>query len=118
MSHFYGKLQGGRKEVTRTGHKTMRTVAASWGGAVEVELGIVNGVDWASVYLTPWKGEGVRLRLYEGPVSGPKSSDIDEALRCKTCIAYKNWEPFTNGQPAKEPTAPLKKEKKHGSASV
>ena len=40
MSHFYGKLQGGRKEVTRTGSKKsgMTSKVASWDGAIEVRV--------------------------------------------------------------------------------
>ena len=70
MSHFYGKLQGGRGEATRCGHKSsgLQTVAASWDGAVKTDLHHEDGVDMVHVYLTKWHGRGVHKTLYIGPV--------------------------------------------------
>jgi hypothetical protein len=110
MSHFYGSLKGTKGEATRCGDKKngLCTYAASWSGAVKVDLTHrEDGVDWASVYLVPWQGSGVTLRLYEGPVCGPKSSELDEALRCVTCVAYDKWKRKEDGPKAHcEPSAP------------
>lgn len=72
MSHFYGVVQGSRGEATRTGGSGsgMRTTAASWQGAVQVQLYMdaETGKDFAHVYLRPWRGRGVDQTLYRGPV--------------------------------------------------
>lgn len=76
MAHFYGTIKGGRGEASRLGHKStgLHTVAASWSGAVEVDLYVnEEGVDCARVYLTPWKGKGIHKEIYEGPISGALS---------------------------------------------
>lgn len=109
MSHFYGTIKGTKGEATRCGHVSsgLRTEAASWSGAVRVELSVRGDVDWADVYLIPWQGQGVRLRLYEGPIDGPKITNMDDALRCRTCVGYANWQ--AGEQRAKahcEPDAP------------
>lgn len=72
MAHFIGTVKGGRGEASRLGHKAtgLRTVAASWQGAVRVELYTRDGKDFAHVYLMPWQGAGTRRELYDGPVSG------------------------------------------------
>jgi hypothetical protein len=74
MSHFYGTLKGSRGEATRCGTVAsgVRTVAASWSGAVEVELEVnpADGQDWATVSLIPWEGMGRHQELYRGPVRG------------------------------------------------
>ena len=77
MSHFYGIVQGNRGEATRGGSKNSgySAVAASWEGAVKVNLWFNaeqgdGGEDWAEVYLTPWRGAGKNILLYRGPVSG------------------------------------------------
>ena len=72
MAHFYGVLQGARGQATRLGHKGsgLSTTAASWQGAVRVELFVKDGVDWAVVGLTTWQGAGITKVLYDGPVSG------------------------------------------------
>ena len=75
MAHFYGRVHGARGEATRLGHKSsgLRTTAASWSGAVEVELYTNSeGVDMARVSLRPWQGSGVSRELYSGPVGGSK----------------------------------------------
>lgn len=72
MAHFYGRMQGQRGEATRCGSKLsgITTTAASWNGAVRVELYEHNGVDHARVELTPWHGKGTSRALYDGPVGG------------------------------------------------
>ena len=72
MAQFYGSLNGSRGEVTRLGTKSsgLRTVAASWAGAVEVNLYERDGIDYARVALKPWRGYGVQHELYDGPVNG------------------------------------------------
>lgn len=74
MSHFYGSVQGNRGEVTRGGSKNSgyTAVAASWSGAVKVELYYNEAYeqDWCEVYLTTWKGAGKNALLYRGPVDG------------------------------------------------
>lgn len=72
MAHFYGELQGSRGEATRLGSKAsgLRTLAASYQGAVSVRLYERNGVDYAAVSLVPHHGLGTRRTLYDGPVSG------------------------------------------------
>lgn len=73
MSHFYGTLRGqARTQATRRGskNKPLTTIAASWQGAVTVEL-LFNektGQDIAHVYLRPWHGQGTNKTLYLGPV--------------------------------------------------
>jgi hypothetical protein len=70
MAHFYGILKGTRGQATRLGDKRsgLRTLAASWQGAVEVQLTDRNGTDYAEVWLRPWHGTGGNRRLYDGPV--------------------------------------------------
>lgn len=74
MSHFYGSAQGNKGEATRCGTKNSGyvTEAASWEGAVRVELWYNEDKEenWASVSLIPWYGSGKNILLYKGPVSG------------------------------------------------
>ena len=70
MSHFYGIVEGNRSPATRCGHKSsgLHTTAASWQGAVSVQLMEQDGVDLVRVALTRWKGTGTDKVLYFGPV--------------------------------------------------
>ena len=72
MAHFYGTLKGTRGEATRCGGKGsgLVTYAASWEGAVRVDLSHdpVTGRDRARVTLTPWQGRGTERLLYDGPI--------------------------------------------------
>jgi hypothetical protein len=70
MAHYYGTLQGHRGEASRLGTKNagLRTYAASWQGAVEVQLYHRDGKDYACVQLVPHRGSGVHATLYDGPV--------------------------------------------------
>jgi hypothetical protein len=72
MSHFYGTLQGLAGKATRRGSKRSGLVveAASWRGAVRVELFAEDGADMCRVELVPWHNNGTRRVLYVGPVSG------------------------------------------------
>ena len=76
MAHFYGTIRGQRGEASRLGGKAsgLTTYAASWQGAVRVELyyNSATDTDMVDVYLTQHRGRGAypdRL-LYSGPVSG------------------------------------------------
>lgn len=76
MSHFYGSLQGGRGEATRCGHKNsgIRTTAASWKGAISVEIQHVDGEDIAVVSMHRWHGNGNNKVIYRGPIGEYKNS--------------------------------------------
>lgn len=70
MSHFYAVVKGNRGEATRCGSKGsgIRTVAASWSGAIETILFEKDGVDMYRVVQTSWKGSGVYRVIAEGEV--------------------------------------------------
>lgn len=72
MAQFRGTIQGFRGEASRLGSKDsgLHVTAASWEGAVRVDLFVANGVDIACVRLQPHHGQGTSRILYEGPVSG------------------------------------------------
>lgn len=72
MAQFRGTIQGFRGEASRLGSKDsgLHVTAASWQGAVSVDLFEANGVDIACVRLQPHYGKGTSRILYEGPVSG------------------------------------------------
>jgi len=83
MSHFYGTINGKAKnESTQCGSKNsgLNIVAASWEGAVEVEIRYdeKNDCDMVSVKLIPWKSNGINRELYIGKISGEDSSEYDE----------------------------------------
>lgn len=56
MSHFYGTLKGSRGKATRCGTKNsgMNVVAASWEGAVEVEMYRQQDMDCVRISVIPW----------------------------------------------------------------
>lgn len=62
MSHFYGVLRGQAGETTRCGSKVsgVRTVAASWHGAIAVHVWFdeKTGEDRYRVDRIPWCGNG------------------------------------------------------------
>lgn len=76
MSHFYGTLQGSRGEATRCGSKDsgIHTVAASWQGAISVNLfhDEETREDWARVCFSTWHGCGTDKEIFSGPVNGSK----------------------------------------------
>jgi len=101
MSHFYGTLQGGRGETTRGGTKSsgLETYTASYAGAVRVKAYVKDGVDYALVQLAKWEGMGIHAVLYDGPIGGPHApTELDQALRCRTCLHFRHWESFVNGE--------------------
>lgn len=65
MSHFYGTIQGQAGEATRRGSKNsgLVTRAASYAGCIEVNLIHEEGVDYAIIKLTPWKGAGIHKEI-------------------------------------------------------
>ena len=82
MAHFYGTVSGkARSQASRLGSKNsgLRTVAASWQGAVAVDLYQHDGRDFAQVTLIPWHGNGTTRVIYDGPVNG---SPIKLAAEC------------------------------------
>lgn len=75
MSHFYGVVEGqARTPATRRGSKNgLRAVAASWNGAIEVELFVGDdGRDRFRVYERKWHGAGVSRLLAEGVIGEPE----------------------------------------------
>lgn len=74
MAQFRGTIQGFRGEASRLGSKDsgLHVTAASWQGAVCVDLFEANGVDIVCVRLQPHFGQGTSRILYEGPVSGKR----------------------------------------------
>lgn len=77
MAHFYGAVKGGKGEASRLGTKNggLTALAASWSGAVKVELSHRKGVDWAVVRLVPWHGNGTSETIWDGPVGGVPHGD-------------------------------------------
>ena len=77
MSHFYGTLQGSRGKATRcgTGASGIKTQAAGWRGAIEVQVfkGIT-GEDRYKVWLIPWPNTGAHVTIAEGILN----SDVEE----------------------------------------
>lgn len=70
MSHFYGTLKGQAGEATRRGSKRsgLVTYAASWAGAIRVELSVRDDMDYALVSVVPWRNRGTTKLLYDGPL--------------------------------------------------
>lgn len=72
MSHFYGTLQGSRGNATRCGTKSsgITTQAASWGGAIEVEVfhDEKTGQDKFTVIQIPWHGHGITQTIASGVI--------------------------------------------------
>lgn len=75
MSHFYGTIDGRtrRSQATRCGDKSsgLVTHAASWSGAVRVELrhNPDTGHDEYTVSLVPWRGSGASRTLATGTLT-------------------------------------------------
>ena len=73
MAHFYGMVRGqAQTKASRLGSRAsgLQVTAASWQGAVAVELFERDGRDYCEVSLTPWHGAGIARVLYSGPVDG------------------------------------------------
>jgi hypothetical protein len=84
MSHFYGMISRSARKTTPTARahvsSGLETVAASWQGAVQVNLGhnAETGKDWFRVELVPWHGAGVNKTLATGTVDGSQSRNWAE----------------------------------------
>lgn len=69
MAYFYGEVRGRAYEkASRLGSKLsgMRATAASYGGAIHVELDHIDGQDRYRVYLIDWPSKRTRLLIGEG----------------------------------------------------
>lgn len=75
MAHFYGTLQGTRGEATRLGTQKsgLQTVAASWDGAIQVDLEYDerSGKNRYTVSERTWHGKGVSRTIAEGVIGEP-----------------------------------------------
>ena len=82
MSHFYGSLKGGRKEVTRAGHKTtgLSTIAASYSGSIHVRIfyDLNTKQDRFVITQEPWEGKGVREVIAQGILGQPLPQTREE----------------------------------------
>lgn len=65
MAHFYGSMNGGRGETTRTGHKTtgMSAHLRGWNIGTRVQVVHRNGADVVEVYATTGSNAGHRDAL-------------------------------------------------------
>ena len=100
MSHFYGTLTGQAGEATRCGSKGsgVRTIAASWSGAIQVSLwyNARTGQDEYTVARVPWSGRGDIKIIATGIVGGGAQSRgrngfigrQDETSSCHHGIMY------------------------------
>lgn len=82
MSHFYGVLVGAREtQTTRTGNKRggLRATAASWGGAIQVQVwhDPDTSTDHFEVRQIPWQGVGTQEHLASG-VIGQNAKEVSE----------------------------------------
>jgi hypothetical protein len=81
MSHFYGVIQGNRGDATRGGSKGsgLTATAASWAGAITVELAHneLTGKDTFSVWQKKWHGKGINgfAPLAEGVIGEQDSAE-------------------------------------------
>lgn len=75
MAHFYGTVQGTRGKGSRIGTKNsgLSTVAASWGGAIEVIISHdpATGRDTFRVLQRTWEGKGVSEEIAHGTIGEP-----------------------------------------------
>jgi hypothetical protein len=80
MANLYGTLEGSRGPATRCGNNQLVTTAATWAGAIRVELSRESGDPAGAAYvvrLIPWHGRGEHRTLAEGrigeapPAAGP-----------------------------------------------
>lgn len=72
MAQFLGTVQGQRGEASRLGSKAtgLTTCAASWQGAIKVDLyhNAETGKDEFTVRMVPWHGAGASKVLAQGVV--------------------------------------------------
>ena len=72
MSYFYGAISGkGANRTTKTGTRNsgLRITAASWSGAIQVELREVNGETLATVTRRSWPADTPLETLWEGALT-------------------------------------------------
>lgn len=89
MARMYGSVQGSRGEATRLGGGHMRTLAATWQGAVVVTLRVESTGkgksliqrDFARIELRKWNGAGVECVLYDGPINDPKLAKLYPGIK-------------------------------------
>lgn len=72
MAHFRGELSGARTSVSCLGGASsgLHMKAASWQGAVTVDLYVRGTIDMARIRLVKHHAAGIDLTLYDGPVAG------------------------------------------------
>ena len=82
MSRFYGTLQGDRPgESTRGSQKRLHATAASYAGAVQVNIYLESdGTERWAAMLEPWQGEGPRQAIAYGVLGQRLPCSLDEAL--------------------------------------
>lgn len=92
MSHFYGTLSGkARTRATRTGTKSsgIETVAASWDGAINVNVyNHRDDSDRFTVHMIPWNGLGDSITLVDGKLGDSGSVSVDRRLIKKELAVY------------------------------
>jgi len=100
MSYFYGVVQGqGQTAATRRGSKRsgLRVTAASYAGAVTVELDVdLKGQDVFVVRQEPWHGAGLSQEIARGVIGAPTrkrqhlqaSDDLETAAQA----VIDNWQ--------------------------
>lgn len=74
MSDLYGTIKGNRGAATRCGHSHLVTTAATWAGAVQVELSRNPGEPAGANYVVrfvPWHGRGESKVIVEGRLGTP-----------------------------------------------
>ncbi len=90
MAHFLGEVSGTRGKASRLGTKSsgLETVAASWDGAITVELNhdATTGKDRFTVRQKKWHGHGVSETIAEGVIGEPTrkadgKTELIETLR-------------------------------------
>lgn len=96
MARMYGSVRGSKGGAHRLGAAWLRTIAATWQGAVSVTLRVERTGkgktlverDYACVELVPWYGSGTNIVIYDGPVGSTsgaptimRAKDIEAALR-------------------------------------
>ena len=70
MANFYGEVTGRTKKAThRLGNTDIQVVAASWQGAIVVDMHTDKGGQTrVKITKTSWPGRDVKELIYEGPV--------------------------------------------------
>jgi hypothetical protein len=68
MAHYFGEVQGTRGKATRLGTRSsgLRVTAASWSGAIRVELEHINGRERFLIVALDWPSGDSRRILGQG----------------------------------------------------